>query len=160
MKAYCTSCETEQQVPFRSRELDDYRCSVCRRPLRALPSSKRPVAVPQPASLRQRQKIIAEPRCIACGVRAGEYIAVDPAHLAPRSRGGCDDPLCVVGLCRTPSGQGCHRLFDDGKLDLLAIIADRWPAERAEVQHMLEHLLPVEVLQRLANDRIQWRGAA
>ena len=37
-----------------------------------------------------------------------------PAHLIPRSLGGCGDALRVAPLCR-----GCHRAYDSGELDLL-----------------------------------------
>ena len=42
--------------------------------------------------------------CIVCGAVHG----IDPAHLIPRSLGGCGDPLCVVPLCR----RLCHRAYD------------------------------------------------
>ena len=39
---------------------------------------------------------------------------VDPAHLKPRSLGGCGDAVCVVPACRR-----CARAYDRGDLDLL-----------------------------------------
>jgi predicted restriction endonuclease len=48
--------------------------------------------------------------CVVCGDRG----AIDPAHLVPRSLGGCDEAACVVALCRRH-----HRAYDRGQLDLL-----------------------------------------
>jgi hypothetical protein len=51
------------------------------------------------ASQSQRIAVAGMP-CIVCGATS----AVDPAHLIPRSLGGCDDPLCVVpGVQKSPS---------------------------------------------------------
>lgn len=41
----------------------------------------------------------------------------DPAHVTPRSAGGCDHPDCVVPLTRRE-----HRDYDDGKLDILGVL--------------------------------------
>ena len=51
----------------------------------------------------------------ACRPRASR-----PAHLAPRSLGGCDDPDCVVPLCWMH-----HRAYDTGRLDLLPHLEPR-----------------------------------
>src|SRR6185295_15345433 len=75
-------------------------------PLRSSTSSW---GAPMAASPTQRPKV-AGARCVVCGKRA----AVDPAHLVPRSMGGCDEPECVVALCRRH-----HRAYDGGSLDLL-----------------------------------------
>ena len=80
--------------------------------------------------------------CLVCGARAG----ADPAHIAPRSRGGCDHPDCVVPLCRFR----CHRAFDDGRLDLLLHLE---PRHRAELAHALQHLGLIELLERLTAER-------
>jgi hypothetical protein len=56
--------------------------------------------------------------CLGCGREVdpdtvGEW-TIDPAHLVPRSAGGCDDELCVLPLCRnrySPT-EGCHPIFD------------------------------------------------
>jgi len=48
--------------------------------------------------------------CIVCGCDR----RIDPAHLIPRSVGGCGHPLCVVPVCRAH-----HRAYDRGQLDLL-----------------------------------------
>jgi hypothetical protein len=112
-----------------------------------------------PASPGQRAKIRNATHCLACGQERSEYRTLDPAHLVPRGSGGCSDPDCVVPLCRTIDG-GCHRAFDDTRtLDLLKVIQDRWPAEVREVAHMLAHVGPVGLVQRLANDRIRWEGS-
>lgn len=113
-----------------------------------------------PASKAQRAKIAANPYCLACGDERSEWLAIDPAHLVARGAGGCNSADCVVGLCRGAEGYGCHRLFDDGQLDLLSILTARLPAELPELQHMLEHVSPVEMVQRLANARVEWRRTA
>jgi hypothetical protein len=95
--------------------------------------------------------------CLGCGKAASSGRAIDPAHIWPRGRGGCDDSLCVVPLCRTFTG-GCHRLFDEGELDLLAIIVrtEAWEQWRAHAQHALEHCTPNELVERLTGARTQW----
>ena len=56
------------------------------------------------ASERQRAAVAGR-RCIVCAAEA----RIDPAHLIPRSLGGCGDPLCVVPLCRLcPRGHNRH----------------------------------------------------
>jgi HNH endonuclease len=79
-----------------------------------------------PASRAQRDKVRA-PACLVCGARL-----VDPAHLVPRSLGGCDDPDCVLPLCRSH-----HRMYDRGELDLLAALERRF---RCELAHGLLHV--------------------
>jgi hypothetical protein len=71
------------------------------------------------ASPAQRDKV-RDVACIVCG----EW-QTDPAHLTARARGGCDDPLCVVSLCRSH-----HRLLDAGSLDLLPYLEPRYRAFR------------------------------
>jgi hypothetical protein len=48
---------------------------------------------------------VAGQACLVCGRRP-----VDPAHLVPRSLGGCDDPDCAVPLDRR-----CHGMYDRGE---------------------------------------------
>jgi hypothetical protein len=55
-----------------------------------------------------------------------------PAHLAPRTTGGCDEADCVVPLCWMH-----HRAYDTGRLDLLPYLEPVW---RAEVAHVVVHL--------------------
>jgi hypothetical protein len=50
----------------------------------------------------------------------------------PRAEGGCDEPDCVVPLCRSH-----HRRFDRGELELLPYLE---PHFRAELAHALRHL--------------------
>jgi len=92
------------------------------------------------ASEEQRRKV-AGLACLVCGARDG----ADPAHLTPRSRGGCDHPDCVVALCRFR----CHRAFDDGRLDLLPYLEPH----RLELAHALQHLGLIELLERLTAER-------
>lgn len=63
--------------------------------------------------------------CVGCGREASECLAIDPAHLWPRSRGGCELAICVIPLCREANGEGCHRKFDNGELDILPALVDR-----------------------------------
>jgi hypothetical protein len=96
-----------------------------------------------PASRPQRAKV----RFAACVVCAST--PVDPAHLTPRSYGGCSESDCVIALCRL-----CHRAFDDGRLDLLPYLAGQ--GFRAELAHMQSHYDdPLSVLYRLSGMR--WR---
>jgi hypothetical protein len=78
--------------------------------------------------------------CLICGRRP-----VDPAHLVPRSLGGCDHPDCVVPLCRP-----CHRAYDRGALDVLPQLEPRF---RTELAHALTHLSLVGVLRRVTGVR-------
>jgi hypothetical protein len=94
-----------------------------------------------PASEAQRAKVAGE-HCLVCGVRS-----CDPAHLVPRSRGGCDHPDCVVPLCRR-----CHRAFDDRRLDLLRYLEPRY---RAELAHAVSHLPLITVVERLTGKRLR-----
>jgi hypothetical protein len=73
------------------------------------------------ATESQRAAVAGRP-CIACGATH----RIDPAHLIPRSLGGCGDPLCVVPLCRS-----CHRAYDSGELDLLPHLEPAWRAQLA-----------------------------
>jgi hypothetical protein len=93
-----------------------------------------------PASPAQRGKVRGR-RCLVCG--AGR--AADPAHLMPRSLGGCDHPDCVVALCRAH-----HRAYDRGELDLLPYLE---PDHRAEAAHAVGHLGLVGALRRLTGRR-------
>jgi len=93
-----------------------------------------------PASTAQRDAVRGA-RCIVCGART----AIDPAHLVPRSLGGCDHPLCVVALCRTH-----HRAYDRGALDLMPHLE---PHYRAQVAHAVAHLGLIGTLRRLTGRR-------
>jgi hypothetical protein len=67
---------------------------------------------------------------------------IDPAHLIPKSLGGCGDPLCVVPLCRRP----CHRAYDRGELDLLPHLEPAW---RAQLAHAVGHVGLIAALWRI-----------
>ena len=72
------------------------------------------------AATDRQRAAVAGRACIVC--RSSRR--VDPAHLIPRSLGGCGDALCVVPLCRS-----CHRDYDQGRLlDLLPHLESGWRA--------------------------------
>jgi hypothetical protein len=120
--------------------------ALARRPLRPSRLPLRRVRF-TPASNLQRDKVRGE-HCAACG----RDRSVDPAHLVPRSAGGCDHPDCVVPLCRR-----CHRAFDDGALDLLAHLEPRY---RRELAHALLHVALAELVRRVTARRAPLRDAA
>jgi hypothetical protein len=89
------------------------------------------------ASKAQRAKVRHE-TCAMCGIGTN----CDPAHLTARAQGGCDDPDCVIALCRP-----CHRAFDERGLSLESLLAmPRYAAERA---HMASHMSFARCIQRL-----------
>jgi 5-methylcytosine-specific restriction endonuclease McrA len=92
------------------------------------------------ASAAQREKV-AGARCLVCG-----RVPCDPAHLVPRSLGGCDEPDCVVPLCRP-----CHREFDEHRLCLLPYLE---PRHRAELAHALLHVGVVGLMRRLSPEGV------
>ena len=92
------------------------------------------------ASDAQRAKVRAQ-ACFVC--RAATRI--DPAHVIPRSLGGCDEPDCVVALCRS-----CHRAYDRGELDLLVHLE---PEQRAELAHAVLHVGLLGALRRITGRR-------
>jgi hypothetical protein len=102
------------------------------------------------ASKEQREKIKGLP-CVGCGADPDDWYWIDPAHLWPRGKGGCDDPLCVVPLCRG-SLQNCHQRFDEGKLDLLPKLIDRGYFK--EMAHAIEahELSPLTLLERVTGE--------
>src|SRR4051794_20270153 len=73
------------------------------------------------ASEAQREKIVGS-ACVVCR----QTKSITPAHLAPRSLGGCDHPDCVVPLCWTH-----HRAYDTGRLELLPYLEPVWRGEVA-----------------------------
>ena len=92
------------------------------------------------ASERQRAAVAGR-RCIVCAAEA----RIDPAHLIPRSLGGCGDALCVVPLCRR-----CHRAYDRGELDLLPHLEPAW---RSQLAHAVGHVGMIGALRRISGDR-------
>jgi hypothetical protein len=112
--------------------------------LRARTPLRRATALAPTASLaateRQRLAVAGRP-CIVCGATHG----VDPAHLIPRSLGGCGDPLCVVSLCRR-----YHRAYDRGELDLLPYVEPAW---RAQLAHAVGHVGLIGALRRISGRR-------
>ncbi|HEX2125553.1 MAG TPA: hypothetical protein VHF45_03210 [Thermoleophilaceae bacterium] len=66
---------------------------------------------------------------------------MDPAHLVPRSLGGCDRPECVVPLCRLH-----HRSYDRGGLELLPYFE---PDNRGQLAHAVLHLGLIALLRRV-----------
>jgi hypothetical protein len=104
-------------------------------------------------SQAQRDKVRFEP-CLACGKEAGGGWLIDPAHFWPRRYGGCEHPLCVGPLCRhEATGEGCHRQYDEGKLDIHAQLVDRgyW----AEMAHAIEahEVSPLTLTQQLTGEK-------
>jgi hypothetical protein len=79
--------------------------------------------------------------CVVCQQTKG----ITPAHLAPRSLGGCDAAECVVPLCWMH-----HRAFDTGRLELLPHLEPVW---RAEAAHAVMHLGLIGAVRRLAPGR-------
>ena len=86
-------------------------------------------------------RVVAGRCCIVCGADR----RIDPAHLIPRSLGGCGDALCVVPLCRT-----CHRAYDRGELDLLPYLEPGW---RAQLAHAVGHVGLIGALRRISGSR-------
>ena len=94
---------------------------------------------PSMAATDSQRLPVAGKACLVCGASDG----VDPAHLIPRSLGGCGDALCVVPLCRRP----CHRAYDSRELDLLPHLEPAW---RAQLAHAVGHVGLVGALRRIS----------
>jgi hypothetical protein len=92
------------------------------------------------ASEAQREKIIGR-WCIVCEQTKG----ITPAHLTPRSLGGCEHPDCAVPLCLTH-----HRAYDTGRLELLPYLEPQW---RVEIAHAALHLGLIGAVRRLSPRR-------
>jgi hypothetical protein len=91
---------------------------------------------PRPSGVRSR----AAGHVSVCGRRPA-----DPAHVVPRSLGGCDDADCVVPLCRR-----CHRAHDRGELDLLPYLE---PGYRVELADALRHVSLLALLRQVTGVR-------
>lgn len=146
---YCHSCGQEYTTRAFKPERDELRCDCGAMRSTFRKSAKDKEFKPRnarkaisPASSEQRAKVDGAVSIISA------QSPCDPAHLWPRSKGGCDSADCIVPLTRWE-----HRAFDDGKLDLLpALIAGGfW----AELGHMLtEHQVsPTRMLERLTGQR-------
>lgn len=100
-----------------------------------------------PAAPEQRTSVRERP-CIVTGDHG-----VDPAHLWPRSLGGCDDPLCVVPLRRD-----VHEAYDRHELDLLPYLVAH--GLHAEIAHAVVHARGdlVAVLEMLTGEK--WRSVS
>lgn len=113
------------------------------------------------ASKAQRDKVKLMP-CVGCGREVdpddpGDW-AIDPAHVWPKGKGGCDSPDCCLPLCRfVYTGDGCHRLFDKGKLDLTERLADSeaWQVEQAH-PILVHGVSPVELVRRLSGGAFEF----
>jgi hypothetical protein len=80
--------------------------------------------------------------CIVCGADR----RVDPAHLVPKSLGGCGHALCVTALCRV-----CHRAYDRGELDLVPYLEPAW---RPQLAHAVGHVGLIGALRRISGRRV------
>jgi hypothetical protein len=116
------------------------------------------------ASPAQRKKVKGL-ACVGCGKEAGGAWAIDPMHVWPRGKSGCDDPVCVLPGCRNVyTGEGCHRAFDQGELDLLPRLAgsEAWAKEQAHpiAEHGVGLVEPVKRLGGNQTDVITRREEA
>lgn len=93
------------------------------------------------AATEAQRAAVAGRCCIVC--RADRRI--DPAHLIPRSLGGCGDALCVAPICRIH-----HRAYDRGELDLLPYLEPAW---RAQLAHAVGHVGLIGTLRRISGGR-------
>jgi hypothetical protein len=100
-----------------------------KKPLKRSTAPRKPRAI-SPASREQRAKANLG-ACLVTGMDRYET-TIDPAHLASRAHGGCDDPLCVVPLSR-----GVHMAFDRGEFDLLPYLIAHGCVD--ELAHALGH---------------------
>ncbi len=80
---------------------------------------------------------VAEHVCRSCGERP-----CDPAHVTPRSLGGCDAAECVIPLCRV-----CHWGLDENRMDVLPLLT------REEQGHAAAHLGLIGALERSTGER-------
>jgi hypothetical protein len=112
--------------------------------LRAQSKLRRSTPLKHTASMtatdRQRGAVAGR-TCIVCEADR----RIDPAHLIPRSLGGCGDPLCVTALCRR-----CHRPYDRGELDLLPYLEPAW---RPQLAHAVGHVGLIAALRRISGRR-------
>ena len=96
---------------------------------------------PSMAATDAQRAAVAGRSCIVCGTDR----RIDPAHLIPRSMGGCGDALCVV-----PPAVRYHRAYDRGELDLLPYLEPAW---RAQLAHAVGHVGLIGALRRISGGR-------
>jgi 5-methylcytosine-specific restriction endonuclease McrA len=108
-----------------------------KRPLRRKTPLQR---TPSMAATDAQRAAVAGRTCIVCGTDR----RIDPAHLIPRSLGGCGDARCVTALCRR-----CHRAYDRGELDLLAYLEPAW---RDQLAHAVGHVGLIGALRRISGN--------
>jgi 5-methylcytosine-specific restriction endonuclease McrA len=96
---------------------------------------------PAMAATGAQRAAVAGRNCMVCGADG----RVDPAHLVPKSLGGCGHALCVTALCRR-----CHRAYDRGELDLLPYLEPAW---RPQLAHAVGHVGLVGALRRISGSR-------
>jgi len=92
------------------------------------------------ASKAQKEKVLREGLRIA-PVDGWPTEAIDAAHICPRAIGGCDSEDCIIPLTRHQ-----HRLYDEGKLDILPYLS------RAEQSHVVGHLGILSALKRTTGE--------
>ena len=95
------------------------------------------------AATAAQRAAVAGRRCVVCGSDR----RIDPAHLIPRSLGGCGDALCTVPLCRA-----CHRAYDRGEVDLVPYLEPAW---RAQLAHAVGHVGLLGALRRISGNSRQ-----
>jgi hypothetical protein len=103
---------------------------------------------PAMAATESQRGAVAGRNCIVCGTDR----RIDPAHLIPRSLGGCGDRLCVVPACRAH-----HRAYDRGELDLLPYLEPAW---RSQIAHAVGHVGLIGALRRISGRREEPAGRA
>jgi len=103
--------------------------------------SKPLARTPSMAATANQRAAVAGLCCIVCGSDR----RIDPAHLVPRSLGGCGDPLCVIPLCRQH-----HRAYDRGELDLLPHLE---PGSRAQLAHAVSHVGLIGAIRQITGSR-------
>jgi hypothetical protein len=155
-KLACPSCgHAEPDAAFKPTA-EERRCPDCgasmvepwklkpRTPMRRVSEKREGEAKRRGSTLKQgrglaaslaQQKKVRDLRCIHCG-RDRHETSIQAAHVYPRRFATCDCADGVVPLC----AEG-HRLFDEGKLDLLPLLLTN--GYRAELVHaMVEHEAP------------------
>lgn len=84
----------------------------------------------------------AKARDQGCRLHGAACGNADPAHIVSRALGGCDQPACVIGLCRH-----AHRAYDEHELDILGLLT------LEEQAHAVAHLGIARAYRRLTGQR-------